>query len=59
MIEDSFKHVSRKAANCNPLTFTLTWLFSCKFAGYFQKTFSLEHLWRAASGLSPIREYNF
>ena len=24
-------------------------MFSCKFTSYFQNTFSLEHLWRAAS----------
>ena len=24
------------------------WVFSCKFAAYFQNTFSLEHLWVAA-----------
>ena len=29
---------------------TLTWVFSCKFAAYFQNTFSSEHLWRAVSG---------
>ena len=28
---------------------TSAWLFSCKFAAYFQKTFSQEHLWVAAS----------
>ena len=28
---------------------TSTWVFSCKFAAYFQNTFSLEHLWRSAS----------
>ena len=28
---------------------TLAWVFSCKFAAYFQNTFSKEHLWRAAS----------
>ena len=26
------------------------WLFSCKFAAYFQNVFSSEHLWSAASG---------
>ena len=25
------------------------WVFSCKFAAYFQNTFSLEQLWRTAS----------
>ena len=29
---------------------TLVWVFSCKFAAYFQKTFSEEHLWVAVSG---------
>ena len=29
---------------------TLTWVFSCKFAAYFQSTFSSEHIWKAASG---------
>ena len=28
---------------------TSAWVFSCKFASYFQNTFSLEHLWRTAS----------
>ena len=28
---------------------TAAWVFSCKFAAYFQITFSLEHLWMAAS----------
>ena len=28
---------------------TSAWVFSCKFAAYFQNTFSLEHFWRAAS----------
>ena len=27
------------------------WVFSCKFAAYFQNTFSKEHLWVAASAL--------
>ena len=29
---------------------TLTWMFSCKFAAFFQNTFSQEHLWMTASG---------
>ena len=29
---------------------TSAWVFSCKFAAYFQNTFSQEHLWRAAFG---------
>ena len=29
---------------------TSTWVFSCKFAAYFQNTFYLEHLWEVASG---------
>ena len=28
------------------------WVFSCKFAAYFQNTFSYEHLWVAASEIS-------
>ena len=31
---------------------TLAWVFSCKFAAYFQNTFSQEQLWMAASGQS-------
>ena len=27
---------------------TSAWVFSCKFAAYFQNTFSWEHLWVAA-----------
>ena len=30
------------------LNHTSAWLFSCKFAAYFQNTILLEHLWRAA-----------
>ena len=26
----------------------LAWVFSCKFAAYFQNTFSQEHLWKTA-----------
>ena len=28
---------------------TSTWVLSCKFAAYFQNTFSKEHLWRDSS----------
>ena len=31
------------------LNHTSASVFSCKFAAYFQNTFSLEHSWRAAS----------
>ena len=34
---------------------TSTWVFSCKFATYFQNTFSQEHLWRAASETTKIK----
>ena len=30
---------------------TSAWVFFCKFAAYFQSTFSQEHLWMAASGV--------
>ena len=33
---------------------TSAWIFSCKFAAYFQNTFSQEHLWRAASGMKYV-----
>ena len=33
---------------------TSAWVFSCKFASYFQNTFSLEHLWTAASVMMII-----
>ena len=29
----------------------MAWVFSCKFAVYFQNTFYQEHLWTAASGI--------
>ena len=29
--------------------YTSAWVFSCKFAAYFQNSFSIEHLWMAAS----------
>ena len=31
---------------------TSAWVFSRKFAAYFQNNFSLEHLWRDASDMS-------
>ena len=31
------------------LNHTSAWVFSCKIAAYLQNTFSLEHLWIAAS----------
>ena len=33
---------------------TSAWMFSCKFAAYFQNTFFSEHLWRAASKEMPL-----
>ena len=32
------------------LNCTSAWVFSCKFATYFQNTFSYKHIWMAASG---------
>ena len=39
---------------CRSVIHTSVWLFSCKFAAYFQNTFFIEHLWVAASELSGI-----
>ena len=36
---------------------TSAWLFSYKFAAYFQNTFSQEHIWTAAS--VPISPYMY
>ena len=44
-----------KAALQLYLSRTLAWVFFCKFAAYFQNTFSEEHSWKAASG-SAIRK---
>ena len=33
-------------------------MFSCKFAGYFQNTFSKEHLWRVASAINSSKNNN-
>ena len=33
---------------------TSTWMFSCKFAAYFQNTFYYKHLWMASSEVSII-----
>ena len=35
------------------------WLFSRKFAAYFQNTFSLEHVWRAASEICEFFKSTF
>ena len=32
------------------------WVFSCKFAAYFQNTFFQEHLWVAASEIGRYQE---
>ena len=34
---------------CKSVVRTLAWVFSCKFAVYFQNTFFLEHLWSVTS----------
>ena len=34
---------------CRGAISTLAWIFSCKFAAYFQNIFFQEHLWTAAS----------
>ena len=41
---------------CNKVVRTSAWVFSCKFAAYFQNTFYKEHLWAAASafGWRPL-----
>ena len=36
------------------LLHTSAWLFSSKFAAYFQNTFSQEHIWTAASEISKL-----
>ena len=36
---------------------TLTWVFSCKLAAYFQNTFSQEHLWTPASDVIPLKSW--
>ena len=35
---------------------TSAWMFSCKFAAYFENTFFQEHLWVAASVVSLLLE---
>ena len=35
---------------------TLAWVFSYKFAAYFQNIFPLEHLWRTASDCKTISD---
>ena len=39
--------------------YTSAWVFSCKFAAYFQNTFYTEHLWTAASNLGTLHFYDF
>ena len=36
---------------------TSAWMFSCKFAAYFQDIFSQEHLWMAVSGWSTFANF--
>ena len=38
----------------NVANHTSAWVFSCKFAAYFQNTFFLEHHWMAASESSKL-----
>ena len=37
---------------------TLAWMFSCKFAAFFQNTFSEEHLWVAASNRCNLLSFH-
>ena len=37
---------------------TSAWVFSCKFAAYFQNNFSQEHLWMAAPEIVTSRSSN-
>ena len=41
---------SKKVAKQLYCNHTSAWVFSYKFAAYFQNTFSQEHLWTAAFG---------
>ena len=53
------EHPCRSVISIKLLIHTSAWVFSCKFAAYFQNTFSYEHLWVAASVLflsSPSSE---
>ena len=38
---------------------TLAWVLSCKFAAYFQNTFSAKHLWMTASENNILRKIFF
>ena len=44
-----WKYAANLQENTHAWNHTSPWALSCKFAAYFQKTFSWEHLWRAAS----------
>ena len=52
-----YRRTSMPKCDFNKVTFhfhwnhTSAWVFSCKFAAYFQNTFSQEQLWRADSAL--------
>ena len=52
-----YRRTSMPKCDFNKVTFhvhwnhTSAWVFSCKFAAYFQNTFSQEQLWRADSVL--------
>ena len=35
---------------------TSAWVFSCKFAVYFQNTFTQEHLWMASSVITFLTQ---
>ena len=54
--EYPYRSVTSIKLLCSKVVRTSAWVFSCKFAAYFQNTFSKEHLWAAASafGWRPL-----
>ena len=57
LAEAAFHRCSPKVALQVYGNHTSGWVFSCKFTVYFQNTFSLEHLWRAASVLGSYNDF--
>ena len=47
--EHPYRSVISRKLLCNYWNHISAWMFSCKFAAYFQNTFSKEHVWSACS----------
>ena len=53
------EHLCRRVILIKMQSNSSAWVLCCKFAAYFQNTFSYEHLWVAASGYTVLNFCQF